>query len=150
MSAAEERRLSEISEMEAAHETYVAELNQRYDDDVSELNRKYEDLARNHELVLGELREDYEEQIHVLGERARNAEGELESMREKHIIQRAELRALRHLGGKDSNEEDFTSEERFKELVEELATLDAFIGAHWKRAKRRIRHRYLWSEEEET
>ena len=150
MSAAEKRREDDMAAAEAWHENEVAELNKRYDHDVGELNEKYEYCVQNHEIVLKEMTDDYEEQIHVLGDRARTAESELEDMREKHIVQRAELRALRHLQtGKDTNEEDFTSEERFKELVEELATLDAFIGAHWKRAKRRIRHRYLWDEEEE-
>ena len=159
MDAADERRLAEIAAVEARREAdlataeawreaQVAELNNRYDHDVSELNQKYEDCVQTHEITLNELKSDYEEQIGVLGERARKAEADLEDLTEKHIIQRAELRALRHMRGKSSNEEDFTSEERFKELVEELATLDAFIGTHWKRAKRRIRHRYLWSEEE--
>ena len=149
MAAAEERRQKDLAAAEEWHEGEVAKLNRRYDEDMSALNEKYEYTVKNHEIVLKEMTEDYEEQIHVLGDRARKAEGELEDMREKHIVQRAELRALRHLRGKDSNEEDFTSEERFKELVEELSTLDAFIGAHWKRAKRRIRHRYLWEEEEQ-
>lgn len=159
MAAAEERRLAEIAELEerrandmaASEEWYKKEmdaLNKRYDEDVTELKDKYDNCVQTYEATITEMRDDYEEQVTVLGERACNAENELYDLREKHILQRAELRALRHQRGTDTNEDDFTSEERFKELVEELATLDAFVGAHWKKAKRRIRHRYLWDEEE--
>ena len=137
MTEAEERRLSEVDA-----------LNKRYEDDVDALNTKYDDCVQTYERSITEMKYDYEEQITVLGERACTAENELFDLREKHLIQRAELRALRYQRGKDSNEEDFTSEERFKELVDELAALDAFIGTHWKRAKRHIRHRYLWDEGE--
>lgn len=171
LAEAEERRANEVAELTARHEGEVTELttryegelaaaeerratevealNQRYDTDVSELNEKYETSVTTYENAISAMRDDYEEQVTVLGERARNSENELFDMREKFLVQRAELRALRHQRGKATNEEDFTSEERFRELVEELAALDAFIGAHWKKAKRHIRHRYLWSEEEE-
>lgn len=157
--ALEERRIAEVAELEerreadlaAAEERHASEvdaLNKRYDDDTAALNEKYDDRVQSYEDSIADMKYEYEEQITVLGERACNAENALDTLREKHVLQSAELRALRHMRGTDTNEEDFTSEERFEELVEELAALDAFIGAHWKKAKKRIRHRYLWEEEE--
>lgn len=137
-------------DMDAAEECRVAALAEaegRRKNEVAALSEKYDNCVETYETSISELKDDYEEQVTVLGERACKAENELFDLREKHLLQRAELRALRYQRGKDSNEEDFTSEERFKELVDELATLDAFIGTHWKRAKRRIRHRYLWGDE---
>ena len=147
MTAAEERRVSEITELDERRVAELAEAEERRENEVSELNEKLDNCVQTYEASITELKDDYEEQVMVLGERACKAENELFDLRDKHLLQRAELRALRYQRGKDSNEEDFTSEERFKELVDELATLDAFIGTHWKRAKRRIRHRYLWGDE---
>jgi len=137
MTAAEERRVTELTAAEEQREAEVAALNERYENSVN-----------TYETTITDMRDDYEEQITLLGDRARDAENELVSLREQTLLQRAELRALRHMRGMDSSEEDFTSEARFNELVEELAALDAFVGTHWKKAKRHIRHRYLWSEEE--
>jgi hypothetical protein len=148
MTAAEERRMSELAELEERRVAELAQAEDRRENEISALNEKFDNCVQSYESSITELKDDYEEQVTVLGERACNAENELFDLREKHLLQRAELRALRYQRGKDSNEEDFTSEERFKELVDELATLDAFIGTHWKRAKRRIRHRYLWGDEE--
>ena len=144
----EERREADLAAAEQRREEEVEALNRKYDNDTAELNEKYDNRVQSYEDSIAEMTDEYEEQITVLGERACNAENELYELREKHVLQSAELRALRHMRGKDTNEEDFTSEERFEELVEELAALDAFVGAHWKKAKRHIRHRYLWSEEE--
>lgn len=142
------RREADLAAAEERHASEVDALNKRYDDDTAALNEKYDDRVQSYEDSIADMKYEYEEQITVLGERACNAENALDTLREKHVLQSAELRALRHMRGTDTNEEDFTSEERFEELVEELAALDAFIGAHWKKAKKRIRHRYLWEEEE--
>ncbi len=137
MADAEERRVTELADAEEQRQTEVAELNERYEDSVN-----------TYEASIADMKDEYEEQITILGDRARDAENELVTLREQTMLQRAELRALRHMRGMDSNEDDFTSEERFNELVEELAALDTFVGTHWKKAKRHIRHKYLWSEEE--
>lgn len=138
MAAAEERRVTELTAVEEQRQTEVADLNELYDSTV-----------KRYESSMLDMQEEYEEQITILGDRARDAENELAALRQQTLIQRAELRALRHMRGTDSNEEDFTSEERFNELVGELAALDAFVGTHWKKARRHIRHKYLWSDNRE-
>ena len=148
MAAAEERRVTELADAEERRVTELAAAEEQRQTEVAELNERYEETVNTYETSINDMRDEYEEQVTILGDRARDAENELASLREQTMLQRAELRALRHMRGMDSNEDDFTSEERFNELVEELAALDTFVGTHWKKAKRHIRHKYLWSEDE--
>ena len=75
-------------------------------------------------------------------------EKELEEVKEKNLLLQAELHGIRAKNNLVFNEEDFTSEKRYKDLVEELNALDKFISKQWTGAKKRIRHEYLWKKDE--
>lgn len=128
LEASESRRVSELAEMTAR------------------TNEQYRQTVASYESTLAETRSQNEQTVTALEESLSATADELTRLKEAYTLLKAEHHAVKQIRGTEDTE-DFTSEERFNELVEELAALDAYVGRHWKKAKRHIRNRYLWNKE---
>ena len=57
----------------------------------------------------------------------------------------AQLHGLRQQHGLITDEDDYSSRERFVELEKEYASFQRFFAGQWKHTKKRIRKNILWS-----
>lgn len=69
---------------------------------------------------------------------------ELSALKDEHTLTRAELLAQRQMNGVQSDE-DFTERERFLQLEKEYEALGKLLEGEWKKTKKKIRKRILWS-----
>ncbi len=158
-----EKHEAEIAELRTQHEEELArerslaeETLQKERDEriaererlISEYERQRREAEERYTSTLSELTQNYETSVDERDQKIDAAEKELEELKEQRLLLQAELHGLRASKDIAVDEEDFTSEKRYKELVAELNALDQFISKQWSGAKKRIRHEYLWKKEE--
>lgn len=142
----ESRRVKEKLDIEAAVNEQVelrtAErlaMNQAFD-------RKLEEERQQAESERQRLIEAYEARLAAMDQKIKTLQDEKAALEADRGRIRTDLLALRARHGMTTDIDDYSSKERYEELVEELQALDALIGREWKMARKRLRHEYLWSE----
>jgi hypothetical protein len=147
---------SSYEEKIAVLEKNMADLQGKLDSTIESYKQQIETLTANYEQLIQETKQAHEKEMATLQESDLEAynklqqetaakiaalEEELKGSQEGKRMALAELHALRGSTGKDGQEEDFTSPERFAELEAEKAAFDAFFDKEWKTTKKAIRHR---------
>lgn len=78
-------------------------------------------------------------------EKMRLVEEEGVRIKKEDVLVRAQLHGLRQKHGLITDEDDFTSKERFLELEEELIAFQQLFDENWRKTKKRIRKDILWT-----
>lgn len=137
----EKEHEEKLLEVASAHERQISELTEAHESTLREARAQAEErLAR--------VSEDYESKIASQTAALADVSTERARLQERNVNLTAQLHGLRQAHGLTSDAEDYTSEERYEELLLELRALDALIGKEWKKAKKRIRNDYLWRKSE--
>lgn len=159
----EEEFITEKTAIHVAHHTEKQELTEAYENKLEEQRVASEDekrqMSEQHENELAGVKESYD--AIITGERSRfetelaesknkyeKLNAEKEAIYEEKTVLKAELRAQKQLSGTALEDGEFVEKERFAELDEEYAALKKLRASEWAKAKKSIRKRILWSEEE--
>ena len=94
------------------------------------------------------MSDSYNTLISEQNDRLKDMQNNCNSLTRRNQELKSQLHALRHIQGYKGDEEDYSSEERYEELLSELVALDQLVGQEWKKAKKKIRHDYLWRKPE--
>lgn len=154
----------ELRMMMAAHEAHLAqkdeELQRVREDHAAHLAQKEEEFRRQidaREATISDkdekfkaMSDSYNTLISEQNDRLKIMKDDCNSLTKRNQDLKSQLHALRHIQGYQGDEEDYSSEERYEELLSELVALDHLIGQEWKKAKKKIRHDYLWRKPEKS
>lgn len=155
----QQKHEEEVSLIKEEHARETAEAQARHNEDMSLLKQTHEEeietIKNQHADHLMNLREDYDDQVREINDacNARMEEQEAELLQTRNTCNeltvknhdlKSQLHGLRQAHGLKGDVDDYTSEERFEELVKELEALDRLLGQEWKKAKKKIRNEYLW------
>lgn len=127
----------ELSNKEAEKENALKEMEE-------ELNQAIEAKDTQIEEYEAKLKEMEESYLSLDKEKSE----EINSLRREKQLAIAEYNAIRVQTGKLEVSDDYTTKERFDELEREFEAFNQFFKAEWKRTKRAIRKKLLWTKEE--
>ena len=137
----------EVNEINHKHENDVNSLNNLHEEEVAQLTKEYEEKISNLEATIKQQQIDFEAESKRLANEYKTKEDELvhecenkvaEANKARELAQ-GELMSIRLSQGSTVNADDFTSEERFKELDREIKYLQEFYNKAWKATKKQIK-----------
>ena len=135
-----QEREKELTQTISKYEDEKIEMQEIHAQNVAEIERvnaeKYHDLEERCTSELMQEKQLHEHDCSVLNE-------QLENEKNTKTLLKAELHGLRNKKGLISDEEDFTSKEKFNELEEEFLALENLLKTKWKVTKKQIRQDVL-------
>lgn len=141
--------INEITDLKVLHNEQITNIN-------TEWTIKLEEVKENHKKQKLELEESYGNQINSLRNQIsetneayakkdselREAQNSYQLAINERLVLLAELNGIRkRYNLPELNEDNFTSEDRFKELEEELKAFTKFFNDVWKKTKPKIKQR---------
>ncbi len=158
-----EVQISELNSIIANHNEEKEELAASYDSQIDELNEKIEQIEEEKRNQLTDcqrqiqenkllFQQQFEEDKNELERHRQEMDSEYEKLEnqyqsllaEKRLIS-AQLHGIRQMNGVITEEEDYTSKERFEELENEFVAFADLFDDQWKKAKKVIRKNILWA-----
>ncbi len=154
-----ERSLKE--EIDNLRETILEELKDVFEEDklkiIEEYKEKEQEKTNAFEEIERDIREnldakqlEFSEKIDEMNEVVDNAKDELEKALEEtkkanndKAFAYAQLLAMRLKHNMTTQEDDYTSRERFEELEAQYFAFEQFFSEEWKRTKKKLRKKYL-------
>ena len=119
------RHQEELVKLNNEHEKAIVQLNEEHAKNVSEIEEK-------HSKEITEEKNKHQEDCATLNK-------QIEEEKNLKTIFKGQLHGLRNQYGLMTDEEDFTSKEKFNELEEEFLALEKLLKSQWKETKKKIR-----------
>lgn len=142
----ESRRIRDKLDVEAIAASYARKREQDLKDDETARASALEAEHARAEAEREALVRAYEEKLAEKdAQLAALAEGKAAVEEDRARIRR-DLIALRAKHRMYGDIDDYSSKERYRELLGEVRALDALVGRSWRIARRRMRNEYLWNE----
>ena len=145
-----EREIKYAEDMERIqreHETEKNRVISECEEEKARSRKEYEQLKADAETErlaeLEKVRLTLEQGETALAEKAADMNKEHEKILQEDTLIRAQLHGLRQQHGLITDEEDFTSKERFLELEAEFKAFEELFETQWKYTKKRIRKEIL-------
>ena len=149
-----ETKEAEIQDVKAQMESIKAQAISRVNtlnEEINKLNEDHENEVNSLNDKMTELVDGYKNQINNLvdtsNETINNLSLELEELKNKYNVAMAQVHALKFELGKENNE-DFTTREGFIQLEREFEFFNNFFKKEWKKTKKAIRKKLLWTKPE--
>ena len=145
----EEEKLNEQLDfkMHQMEETHQKELTDAEERRVKDLEDQKNALNADFTRISEEREQQYNSELTAVKEQAENEylvlSNQFNELTKKHDLVKAELHSVKGEQGL-MEDEDFSSEEKFKELEREFVAFYDVFKAKWKDAKKRIRQDVLW------
>jgi len=145
----EEEKLNEQLDfkMHQMEETHQKELTDAEERRVKDLEDQKNALNADFTRISEEREQQYNSELTAVKEQAENEylvlSNQFNELTKKHDLVKAELHSVKGEQGL-MDDEDFSSEEKFKELEREFVAFYDVFKAKWKDAKKRIRQDVLW------
>lgn len=141
--------INELTDLKSLHNDQITELNSSWNTKLEEVENKHkqqkEELVTSYDNQINNLRNQITESVEAFQKKdseLREAKESYQKSIDERLVLLAELNGIRkRYNLPELNEDNFTSEERFKELEEELKAFTKFFNDVWKKTKPKIKQR---------